>query len=160
MKFELPDAVRCVAEARNTLRQLYGSSGLVFTPDGKFVGDLGEAIAAEWFGIRLAQRADIDGFSPCGKPVQIKTTGRVKGGVLFRQSDFADAHLTHLLVFYIDWDECTAEVIYNGPENPVRAKIRNHQGQREVSRSALIKLNSGLQDASRLQMIVNPRAAN
>ena len=151
MKINLPEAVQGVAQARNRLREQYISSGLSFTPDGKFVGDLGEAIAAEVFGISLKQGKHIDGYSRCGKPVQIKATGRPKGGILFRNSDFQDAAHVHLIAFYIDWDECEAEIIYNGPEAPVRPVFKVERLQREVSRSRLLRLNAEVADSDRLQ---------
>ncbi len=153
MRFKLPETVRCVAEARRTLCKQYSSAGLTFTPDGKFVGDLGEAIAAELFGIRLEPGKHIDGYSACGKPVQIKTTGRPRGGGLFRPSDFSDADKVHLIVFFIDWNLCEAEVIYNGPERLVRDKIKSATAQREVGRSTLIKLDAGVEDMDRLKPI-------
>ncbi|WP_292498840.1 hypothetical protein [Mesorhizobium sp.] len=67
-KFKLPPAIADLVAARNNLRAHYqavlprGASNvdLSFTLDGNLVGDLGEAIAAELFGVRLVE-TKIDG---------------------------------------------------------------------------------------------------
>lgn len=151
MKFPLPDTVRCVAEARNLLRKQYASAKLNFTPDGKFVGDLGEAIAAEVFGITLKQGRHIDGYSPSGKPVQIKATGRPDGGIYFRESDFEDSNNVHLIAICIDWDACEAEVIYNGLEKDVRPEFKPNDPQKMVTRNKLLKRNAEVSESERLQ---------
>lgn len=50
-EFELPAEIQPLLEARDKLRQRYAASGLCFTLDGNLVGDIGEAVAAELFGI-------------------------------------------------------------------------------------------------------------
>ena len=148
----LPDAVRQLVEAQKRLRAAYPAAKLRFTLDGKLVGDLGEAIAAEFFGVRLEQGKHIDGWSLCGKPVQIKTTGRPDGGVNFRNSDFADAVKVHLIVIYIDWESCSAEVLYNGPEIGIRPIVkRGGIWQREVSRQKLLRFDKRVLDHLRLK---------
>ena len=134
--YDLPEAVKAVAEARNALRAHYrhhkiqNEKYLEFTPDGKFVGDLGEAIAAELFDLELDPGKHIDGYTRCKerKPVQIKATGRTHGTFQFRKSDFFDHAKVHLIAIRICWDSCSCEVIYNGPELEVRPnwKINEH----------------------------------
>ncbi len=77
MRFELPTQVRPLFEARNALKQRYASVDLHFTLDGNLVGDLGEAVAAELFGLRLTGRSNegVDGFAPDGRSVQVKASG-------------------------------------------------------------------------------------
>ena len=128
MMYDLPEAVRGVAKARNRLRALYrhhklrNDKSLEFTPDGKFVGDLGEAIAAELFDLELDPGKHIDGYTRCEmrKPVQVKATGRPRGTFQFRKSDYPDHESVHLIAIRIDWDHCKFEVVYNGPESKVR----------------------------------------
>lgn len=91
-RFALPSAVGELVAARNKLRLHYASAGLAFTPDGKLVGDIGEAVAAELFGLRLIQSKGIDGYAPDGRSVQVKATGR-RGGALFRCVDTKANHL-------------------------------------------------------------------
>lgn len=150
MKIKLPDTVRTVAVARKSLCDEYAGSGLSFTPDGKFVGDLGEAIAAKVFGITLKQGTHIDGISRCNKPVQIKASGRKNGAIYFRPTDFADASNVHLIAIFIDWEECEAEIIYNGPEVNVRPSFEPKEGQKGVSLSRLARENARLNDSQKL----------
>jgi hypothetical protein len=135
LEFLLPNEVREIAHATQSLRECYKSSGLNFTPDGKFVGDLGEAIAVEMFGIKLEQGKGIDGY--CGViPVQIKTTGRPNGGAAFRTIDESHPKNTQLIAYFIDWEKGVGELIYNGTEALVRPDCKG--GQREASRHKLL----------------------
>lgn len=76
--FYLPPVVTELLSARNRLRDHYRSAGLTFTLDGNLVGDIGEAIAAELFGITLSARngTGIDGHAPDGRSVQVKARVR------------------------------------------------------------------------------------
>lgn len=56
MDFVLPPVIRELIVARNNVRDHYASSGLSFTLDGNLVGDLGEALAADLFGLNLIAR--------------------------------------------------------------------------------------------------------
>ena len=62
--------------------------GLHFILDGKLVGDIGEAVAAEMFGLKLVPGGGtgIDGHTSDGRTVQVKATGTGRGPV-FRQVD-------------------------------------------------------------------------
>ena len=138
-RFRLPNAVGLVAKATKALRDCYPNSELTFTPDGKFVGDLGEAIAMEMFGIKLDQQKGIDGY--LGEiPVQIKTTGRSKGGAVFRPVDETHPENTHLLVYFIDWERGEGELLFNGKEKSVRPNCKG--GQREASRHKMLSTNT------------------
>lgn len=78
-EFDLPAEIEPLLAARDRLRERYASSGLRFTLDGNLVGDIGEAIAAELFGIELSARCGsaVDGFTkgPNRKSVQVKASG-------------------------------------------------------------------------------------
>jgi hypothetical protein len=63
----------------------YGAS---FALDGNLIGDLGEALANEYFGVRLVERngAGINGYARDGRIIQVKAsaTGR---GAAFRNTE-------------------------------------------------------------------------
>lgn len=61
-QFPLPPAVADLVAARNRLRGHYAAVGLKFTIDGNLIGDLGEAIAAELFGIVLTPGRVVEGI--------------------------------------------------------------------------------------------------
>jgi hypothetical protein len=123
--FALPAAIAELIAARNSLRKHYREvlrhrgSGvqLKFTLDGNLVGDLGEAIAVELFGIRLVETKStegIDGYAPDGRTtVQIKASGTGRGPA-FRQTE---TRADHLLFFDLDFEKATGTVVYNGPEH-------------------------------------------
>jgi hypothetical protein len=151
-KFALPLEVRPLVEARNRLKTRYASADLHFTFDGNLVGDLGEAVAAELFGISLTGRSNegVDGHAYDGRSVQVKASGTGRG-VAFRM---VDTRADHLLVFHFDYDECCGEVIYNGPEEPIiRTLPGAWVGQRSVSVSTLRRLNAVVKEEDRLRML-------
>ncbi len=152
IKFALPPQVQKLVAARNELKAHYGSVDLRFTFDGNLVGDLGEAIAAELFGLRLTGRSNegIDGFAPDGRSVQVKASG-TKRGAPFRQ---IEVHADHLLFFHFDYDGCSGEIVYNGPEEPVRRMLPSSWiGPRPVSAAAFRRLNKLVSDTDRLPML-------
>lgn len=152
MKFELPEQIRPLVEARNQLKKRFESANLHFTFDGNLVGDLGEAVAAEMFGLTLTGRSNegIDGYAPDGRSVQVKASGTSRGAA-FRP---VDTRADHLLVFHFDYDECSGAIIYNGPEEPVvRTLPEIWTGQRCVSAATLRRLNATVGEFERLPMI-------
>lgn len=118
MQFTLPDVVRPLVEARNQLRERYIATGLRFTFDGNLVGDIGEAIAAEMFGIRLQPRCrnGFDGHAPDGRTVQVKASASGRGPAFGGRNQSAN----HLLFFSLNLQECMGQVTFNGPESYVR----------------------------------------
>jgi hypothetical protein len=59
----------------------------------------------------------------------------------------------HLLFFHFNYDECCGEVIYNGPEEPVRKTLpETWAGQRSVSAATFRRLNAVVSEADRLPM--------
>ena len=152
MRFELPPSVRKLIAARNELKAHYADVDLHFTLDGNLVGDLGEAVAAELFGLKLTGRSDegMDGYAPDGRSVQVKASG-TKRGAAFRP---VETKADHLLFFHFDYDGCYGEVIYNGPEEPVRDVLPSTWiGQRCVSAAAFRRLNELVQNHLRLELI-------
>lgn len=138
----LPAEVGKLAEGIEALRQRYGHLSLTFTPDGNLVGDLGEAIAAELFGVQLSERnaKGIDGSLADGRTVQVKASGRNRG-VAFTDAAGSEAEL--LLVLRINFRESSFEVIYRGPYAPVRALLPGSwRGQKIISMTKLRSLQA------------------
>ena len=147
----LPAVIADLVTACQAVRKHYGAvhgDRLLFTLDGNLVGDIGEALAVEYFGITLNDRCGegIDGTAPDGRSVQVKTTGSGRGPA-FRDTE----HAHYLLFFGVDFAACTASVVYNGPEAPVRAKLpASWAGQKSVSMSQMRALDALVPDADRL----------
>ena len=132
-EFTLPPVIAQLVAAQNKPREHYRSAGLKFTLDGNLVGDIGEAVAAELFGIKLvpANGTGIDGHTPDGRSVQVKATGTGRRPV-FR---CVDIRADHLLFFDIDFDNLKGTVVFNGPEHVALAKMpETWNGQRPVSK--------------------------
>jgi hypothetical protein len=150
VKFDLPDSVQELVMARNELKKHFSSVDLRFTFDGNLVGDLGEAVAAELFDIELTGRGKeaIDGYySLDRRTVQVKASGTSRGAAFRKVESKAD----HLLFFHFNYDECYGEVIYNGPEEPVKASLPEFStGQRIISVTTLRRLNANVKSADRL----------
>ncbi|MER9202942.1 hypothetical protein NKH74_27765 [Mesorhizobium sp. M0933] len=122
--------------ARNKLREHYQAARLKFTLDGNLVGDIGEAVAAELFGIKLVpgNGTGIDGHSTDGRSVQVKATGTGRGPV-FR---CVDTRADHFLFLDIDFENLRGEVIFNGPEHVALANMPEAWiGQRPVTKGQI-----------------------
>jgi len=129
---ELPNLIIGLVDARNSLRVHYAPSNLSFTLDGNLVGDIGEALAHEAYGLVLEGRSSegIDGVAPDGRTVQVKASGTGRGPA-FRQTRIG---ADHLLFFHLDFEACRAEVVYDGPESYVIDLLpANWTGQRMAS---------------------------
>lgn len=145
----LPDAVRDLVIAHRALVRTYASTGLRFTLDGRLVGDIGEAIASEAFGLDLCSRRTpgVDAHASDGRTVQIKASGISKGPAFTPGEGRAD----HLLFLIIDFDKAAAHVRYNGPEAPVRAQLKpTFVGTKRVSLLRLAALDAAVPHALRL----------
>lgn len=153
--FDLPPAVADLVAARNRLRDHYASVGLQFTLDGNLVGDLGEAIAAELFGISLVKArstAGFDGYAPDGRTVQVKATG-VNGGPAFRMTE---ARADHLLFFSLNFEAATGSVIFNGPEHIAVAGFpASWAGQKSVSPFQIRAADARVEPRDRLPMVAS-----
>ena len=149
---KLKDSVGKLVEAIADLQNEYRESGLSFTPDGKLVGDIGEAIASEVFGVELKPDGSpgVDGYKwHNGRKVsvQVKATGGAKYGPAFRKLS-EEKRAEYLLFFYLDYANCEAEIVYNGPEQPVLKLIGGNwaSGQRMVSRNKITELQANTDD--------------
>jgi hypothetical protein len=159
--FALPPAITVLVDARNAVRAHYAemlqrresSVDLKFTLDGNLVGDIGEAIAAELYGVRLVNAKStegIDGYAPDGRTVQVKATG-TKRGPAFRKTE---VHADHLLFFCLDFENATGFVAFNGPEQLVRKYLPEEQrDQRLVSRPRIALADALVKAQQRLPRI-------
>lgn len=150
MEFKLPPVISELLAARNRLRDHYRSAGLGFTLDGNLVGDIGEAVAAELFGVKLSARngTGIDGHAPDGRSVQVKASGSNRGPAL----RVVDTRADHLLFLSFDFEACKGVVTFNGPEHIAIALLPpKWVGQRSLSLSQIRKANDQVGDADRLR---------
>ncbi|MGR9247038.1 DUF6998 domain-containing protein [Rhizobium leguminosarum] len=145
----LPPSVKALFEAHSAMCGYFAHTGLTFTLDGKLIGDIGEALVAETFGITLCRRRTpgVDGHAQDGRSVQIKATGLKKSGPAFTPGDIAD----HLIFVRIDFDLGNAKVLYNGPEAPVRRFLpAAWSGTRTARLSQVLVADAALTDDQRL----------
>jgi len=154
---ELPDVVTAFCKAHSALREHFASTELTFTLDGKLIGDIGEAIAAQHFGLKLCAKRTkgVDAHALDGRSVQIKATGSRKNGPAFNPGrSVAD----HLLFLRIDFSTGFAEVAYNGPEAPVRDLLpRTWTGTLVIPLSKILAADALVTHSLRLPaMIVIP----
>ena len=149
MIFDLPEIIVDLITARNGLREYYAAADRKFTLDGKLVGDIGEAIAMELFGIELSEQNDtgVDGYAPDNRSVQVKTTGTGRGPSFRNVETRAD----HLLFFDLDFEKLKGEIVYNGPEE---IALRNFPatwlGQMQVTSTQIRAADALVEDAQRL----------
>jgi hypothetical protein len=154
MKFALSPVIRELILARNNVRNHYANSGLSFTLDGNLIGDLGEALAADIFGIQLVARngTGIDGHAPDCRSVQVKASG-TKRGPAFRM---VDTRAQHLLFFHLNMDACSADLLFNGPEEIALETLRvSWTGQRTVSVPQIRAADARVSDELRLRPLSN-----
>jgi hypothetical protein len=146
--FDLPEMVLDLVNARDRLVAYYRGSGRTFTFDGKLVGDLGEAIAAELFGIELAPQQAFDGRARDGRTVQVKASTTGAGPAFRKQETGAD----HLLHFLLDLPKRRGEVAFNGPEHIALACMPATwtQGQRAIPLGKLRAANASVPPEARL----------
>lgn len=138
-KFALPKAACDLAAAIDELRQHYQNPALRFTLDGKLVGDVAEAVAAELFDIKLTHNntrnidATVCGGPLKGKTVQIKASGTGRAPAYGVGKGGAD----YLIFFHLDFRDGFGEAIYNGPEKGALklrlAGLRTLAGQIEAA---------------------------
>lgn len=151
--FSLPPVITDLVLARNRLRDHYRTANLDFTLDGNLIGDIGEAVAAELFGLKLSPRngTGVDGHAPDGRSVQVKATGTSRGPA-FRM---VDTRADHLLFLVFDLETLKGEVVYNGPEEPVIKLLPTEWvGQKTVSLSRIRRADATVCDSLRLQSVL------
>lgn len=126
---------------------------LKFTLDGNLVGDIGEALAAQLFGVRLVETKStegIDGYAPDGRTVQVKATGTGRGPAFRCVETRAD----QLLFFDLDLDRCRGTVVFNGPEHyAVRHLPDAFDNQCSLSRHQIRRADEMVQAHERLQPV-------
>lgn len=160
-RFELPPTIKELISARNKLKQHYeeiltqnGGEALSFTLDGNLVGDLGEAIAVELFGIRLVNKRSttgIDGYTHDGKnTVQVKATGTDRGPA-FRQTE---TRADYLLFFELDFSSAMGTIVFNGPEHYATSMLpEKFSGQRSLTRKQIRQADTRVEDHERLSRL-------
>jgi hypothetical protein len=153
VRFELPPAIRELVGVRNRLREHYKEAHLKFTLDGNLVGDIGEAIARELFGIRLSDRngTGVDGHAPDGRSVQVKASGSQRGPA-FR---IVDRRADHLIFFSLDFEACRGVVDFNGPERIALQFLPPTwtKNQRSLSLSQIKRANLLVPPDARLELM-------
>jgi hypothetical protein len=148
----LPAAVIKLVAAHRDLVQSYAATALRFTLDGRLVGDIAEATAADAFGLDLCRRRTpgVDALTRDGRTVQIKASGIGKGPAFTPGEGRAD----HLLFLMLDFEQAEAHVRYNGPEDPVRAKLPpDFTGTKRVSMPTILALDAAVDESYRLKRI-------
>lgn len=118
--------------------------GRKFTLDGHLFGSLGEAIASDFYNIKLAPTgAKTHDGTVDGKEVQIKITQ----GSSVNINDIPE----HLLVLF--WNKQNGEVyeVYNGPCDWLRERKPTKNGWYTVTLTALHQENNKIADNRRLK---------
>ena len=159
--FALPPAIAAMVQARNAVRDHYhralreqGSEvELSFTLDGNLIGDIGEALAAELFGVRLVETRStegIDGYARDGRTVQVKATGTGRGPAFRCTETRAD----HLLFFDLDLERGRGTIAFNGPEHYATRNLPDEfRNQRMISRAQIRAADLLVRDEERLERL-------
>ncbi len=151
LQIELPEAVTKLFNASKALKEHFALTGLTFTLDGKLVGDIGEAIAASAFRLKLcsSRTSGVDAHTGDHRSVQIKATGNAKRGPAFTPGKGTS---DYLLFLYIAFDAGFAKIVYNGPEARIRDLLpANFSGTKTVSLKKVVDANESIEDSDRLQ---------
>lgn len=159
--FKLPKEVIALVSARDKLKVQFnsdikdqgGEHRLKFTFDGNLVGDIGEALAVNLFGIRLVDgksNKGIDGFTRSGKTVQVKATGTGRGPAFSQSETQAD----YLLFFDLNFQKAEGTIVYNGPEKYVREILpARFPRQASLTSSQIRALDQKVRETERLRRI-------
>jgi hypothetical protein len=150
LPIRLHGAVRALVSAHRALVHAYRATSLRFTLDGRLVGDIAEAIAAEAFDLDLCRvrTPGVDAHAADGRSVQVKASGIGKGPAFTPGEGRAD----HLIFLVLDFDRAEAYVRYNGPEAPIRAKLPvGFQGTKRVPLPTVLALDAAMPVEQRLQ---------
>jgi hypothetical protein len=139
--------IKSLYQARSELRKLFPE--LSFTLDGKLIGDIGEAIALQDFGLtKLPEGTELHDFvTDDGRKVQVKTTQatnphRGVGLGLTMQS------FEHLIVIQIAEDGAYS-ILYDGPGSYIDG-ARSHRTTPSLTVSQLQRLYAKVSDAERI----------
>ena len=151
-RIELPKAVRTLVVAHRALVASYAATCLRFTLDGRLVGDIAEATAADAFGLDLCRvrTPGVDALTADGRTVQVKSSGIGKGPAFAP----GEGRAHHLIFLLIDFGNAVAHVRYNGLEAPVRAALPEvFSGTKRVQLSKVLALDAAVPDADRLARV-------
>lgn len=151
-QIELPDAVTALVTAQRALAKHYAKTGLRFTLDGRLVGDIAEAIAAEAFGLEFPKERilGVDAYAPDKSSVQIKASGINKGPAFTP----GEGRAKHLIFLILDFERAEAYVKYNGPEETVRRELPNKfNGTKRVPLARVEQLDAEVMPEQRLKRL-------
>ena len=124
--------------------------GRSFLPSGQQLGNLGEVLVAEAFGLNLckAMTKGIDAHTDDGRMVQIKTiTSRAAGVNLSKRRPSVN---TYLIAIQINPDG-NFDVIYNGPE--IHAWLVRQSGKPFVSMGPFLRAAQAIPQEKQLPRI-------
>ena len=161
MQFDLPPVIAELVAAQKQVRRHYrevlierGSDvDLRFTLDGNLIGDIGEALAAQLFDVRLVDAKStegIDGYTPDGRTVQVKATGTGRGPA-FR---CVDTRADHFIFFDLDLEGGTGMIVFNGPEHYATSHLPEvFPNQRSLSANQIRRADALVKPQERLPII-------
>jgi len=167
MQFDLPPVIADLVVAQQQVRRHYrevlierGSDiDLRFTLDGNLIGDIGEALAAQLFDVRLVEAKStegIDGYAPDGRTVQVKATGTGRGPA-FR---CVDTRADHLIFLDLDLEGCRGMIVFNGPERYATSHLPQvFTGQRSLTANQIRKADALVKPGERLPYAVEERSS-
>lgn len=162
-----PTTVELIAELYALVGKLdarFARHGRHFTPDGHMVGSIGEALAADMFGLQL-MCASNHGYDAVqgDRRIEIKVTQGSRGILLYADAAYlrAGSEPTHLVALKIHPDRAVAgaddwvEVIYNGPAMPVWAAANkpSKTSQQLITLSKLRVMNAAVPDEDRIKLL-------
>jgi hypothetical protein len=139
-KITLPNIIWEFVSTHRLVVNNWEHTGLKFTLDGRLVGDIAEAVAAQEFCLEFPSKRTpgVDLLTLDRKTVQVKASGIGKGPAFSPGKGRAD----FLIFMLLHFDEAKAEIIYNGLEAPVREMLPSEfSGTKRVSLNELVKLN-------------------
>lgn len=151
---EIPASIIKLYKAHQEMCRDLNHSRLKFTLDGRLLGDIGELIVERYYGMRAtgARTPGVDGtFPDSEKTIQVKATQSNLAGPAF---SFGRGQADHLMFLWLDFANGRAEVVYNGPEAPVRKELKgDYKSTASVKLHIVRALNERVHDQNRLKPI-------
>ena len=148
MTDQIKPQLEAILGAVSNLRKLHPTKA--FTIDGRLLGDLGEVLVADKYGIRLNDGVEPhhDGVDSAGRRVQIKTT--MKGSLTYP----AD-HCPDFVIGFVLKEDATIEEVFNGPGRIIGDYIASHRSApknnlHNVSLGILRRLSEDVRDEDRI----------
>lgn len=128
--------------AHRTMCEALSHSRLKFTLDGRLLGDFGEYLVEQHFGMRPmdTRTKAVDGRFPDNeRTIQVKVTQSEVHGPTFTPGD---GTAEHLMFLWLDFAEQCAHVRYNGPEAPIRGlKVGGFKTPTRLDLRSVMELN-------------------